>query len=171
MESNLPPEIILKILKKSGQKNVSNYMQASKSAYQSGQEYFKYQALKLMKTLPSKESKEIDAILDSTQSWMEVYRKLRRLKLFSQIQQHVKRQNLASVDLKVESLLKIVDLMDQNRDLWPEVQFIVLKVKELLLDGYKNLNELDLMWKLQVAYAKLFPETYEEDFKDINVFE
>jgi hypothetical protein len=164
MESKLPPEIVFQILQQVDPKSVSQYMQASTSTLESGQEIKKSKVVRLMKQVPK-------SIVDSAMKkvnpqdplyWSKLYRQIRVLYLSSQIKDLI--NNKLGSD-RTATLIELGNLLIPNRDIFATMNKFKKEIRMLLREHYLGpfVRDQD-KGVIEIIYLELFPEHFEEDF-------
>ena len=168
MESNLPAEIIFQILQKIPSSSVNSYMLAQKATLESGQEIKKSQANRLLNKLPQRRANIILNRYETNDPlyWSKVYKDARKSVLAQDVKEVIESfQDVNTLATKTQKLIKLGNLLIENKDIVATMNDFKATMRQLLLD-YSKLGAISHQEKtvIENIYYHLFPEFYDEDF-------
>jgi hypothetical protein len=174
MESNLPPELIFKILKYLPETELNKYMLASKETLQSGQEIKKSKSRKLLSGLHKKDSEKILSKVNMDPLyWSKIYKETRKKKFSNEIIKLIKKIPDSSIKNKTNAIIQVGNIAIDNKDILKTMDEFQNMLKTILLDYYKDTRIPDESKRvIEIIYLELFPETFDETFGyKLNIFD
>jgi hypothetical protein len=174
MESNLPPELVFKVLGYLEPKQVSQYMSASKSTLESGQEIKKSKTRKLMTEMnPQKVEKVLDKIKEDDLYWSKSYKELRKQKLSDEIKNLLRNiDDNQPVSQKVNNFIQLGNLLIDNQNVLSTMVKFKKSLKPLFIDYHRDPRIPDrAKWVLEMIFMELYPKDYDKIFGyQLNIF-
>lgn len=173
MESKLPPELVFKVLGYLDPKQVGQYMSASKSTLESGQEIKKSKAKKLMKQMsPQKVKSTMEKIKDDDLYWSKSYRELRKKKFTDEVKNVLKDIDNKPVSQKLNKFIELGNLLIENKDVLASMKIFKESLKSLFTEYHKDSRIPDrAKWVIEMIFMELFPNDYDKTFGyELNIF-
>jgi hypothetical protein len=173
MESNLPPELVFKVLEYLEPKNVAQYMTSSKATLQSGQEIKKSKATRLMKQMSHKKVEKIlSKVKDDELYWSKSYKELRKRKLSDEIKNILKDLDNKPVSQKLNKFIELGNLLIDNQNVLSTMKKFKASLKPLFIEYHNDTRIPDrAKWVIEMIFMELYPEDYDKTFGyQLNIF-
>jgi hypothetical protein len=173
MESNLPPELVFKVLGYLEPKHVGQYMSSSRSTLQSGQEIKKSKATRLMTQMtPKQVEKVLSKVKDDELYWSKSYRELRKQKLSDEIKSILKDLDNKPVSQKLNKFIELGNLLIDNQNVLSTMKKFKTSLKPLFIDYHQDPRIPDrAKWIIEMIFMELYPEDYDKTFGyQLNIF-
>jgi dGTP triphosphohydrolase len=173
MESNLPSELVFKILGYLEPRQVSQYMSASKSTLESGQEIKKSKTKKLISQMsPKKVKKVLSKVKTDQLYWSKSYKELRKQKLSDEIRIILKDLDDKPVSQKLNKFIELGNLLIDNQNVLSTMEKFKASLKPLFVDYHRDARIPDkAKWVIEMIFMELYPKDYDETFGyQLNIF-